>query len=92
MSLPDAEIPTRPADQISGFYAGLNVLAFVVIFFIVPETMRKTLEELDFVFAVPTRKHAAYQLNVWLPWICKRWLLWRRGASLPPLYHDTDEF
>lgn len=75
-----------------GFYAGLNILAFIVIFFIVPETMRKTLEELDFVFAVPTRKHAAYQVKVWLPWFFRRWVLMQRNALLPRLYHDGDSF
>jgi hypothetical protein len=30
-----------------GFYAGLNALAFVMIFFLVPETKQLTLEELD---------------------------------------------
>lgn len=75
-----------------GFYAGLNLLAFFVIFFIVPETMRKTLEELDFVFAVPTRKHAAYQVKVWLPWFFRRWFMWQRSRPLPPLYQDSDAF
>lgn len=30
-----------------GFYAGLNLIAFVMIFFLVPETKQRTLEELD---------------------------------------------
>ncbi|KAI9894236.1 MAG: hypothetical protein M1814_004090 [Vezdaea aestivalis] len=30
-----------------GFYAGLNVLAFIMIFLFVPETKRRTLEDLD---------------------------------------------
>ena len=75
-----------------GFYAGLCMVAVVVIFFIVPETMRKTLEELDFVFAVPTRKHAAYQVRVWLPWFFRRWFLYKRNEPLPALYHDGDSF
>ena len=35
-----------------GLYAGFNVVAFVMIFFLVPETKQRTLEELDYIFAV----------------------------------------
>jgi len=69
------------------FYAGLNMLAFVLIFFLVPETMQRTLEELDFIFGVPTRRHIAYQMRVWLPWWVKRYVFWRKDAKLEPLYH-----
>ena len=69
------------------FYAGLNMFAFVLIFFLVPETMQRTLEELDFIFGVPTRRHMAYQLRVWLPWWVKRYVFWRKSAKLEPLYH-----
>lgn len=44
-----------------GFYAGLNVLALVAIFLFMPETKQRTLEELDYVFGVPTRMHARFQ-------------------------------
>lgn len=55
-----------------GFYAGLNIIAFIMIFFLMPETMQRTLEELDYVFAVPTWKHASYQGGTYLPWFFKR--------------------
>ncbi|KAF7947046.1 uncharacterized protein EAE97_004295 [Botrytis byssoidea] len=42
------------------FYAGFNVVGFFLTLLFVPETKNKTLEELDQVFNVPTRKHAAY--------------------------------
>ncbi|KAM0511454.1 hypothetical protein ACHAPE_009893 [Trichoderma viride] len=69
-----------------GFYAGLNMLAFVVIFFIVPETMKRTLEELDFIFGVPTRRHISYQVGTWLPWFIKKYIFFQRKAKLEPLY------
>ncbi|KAI8193853.1 hypothetical protein KHU50_012227 [Colletotrichum sp. SAR 10_65] len=69
------------------FYAGLNVLAFFVIFFIIPETKQRTLEELDYIFGVPTRRHAAYQVRTWLPWMVKRYLFFQKDAKLEPLYH-----
>jgi len=70
-----------------GFYAGLNVCAFFMIFLFVPETKQRTLEELDYIFAVPSRKFMKYQTGTALPWWCKRWLLFKKGERLPPLYH-----
>ena len=69
-----------------GVYAGFNVVALIMIFFVVPETKQRTLEELDYVFAVPTRKFAKYQVTEALPWFIKRWVLFQRNAKLRPLY------
>lgn len=69
-----------------GLYAGFNAVAFVMIFFWVPETKQRTLEELDWVFAVPVRKFAKYQVGTVLPWWFKRWILWQRDAKCEPLY------
>lgn len=68
------------------FYAALNVTALVLIFLFVPETKQRTLEELDYVFAVPTRTHVRYQVTKALPWWINRYVLRRRGARLQPLY------
>ncbi|KAF6752396.1 sugar transporter [Ephemerocybe angulata] len=70
-----------------GFYAGLNVVAFVLIFFLLPETKQRTLEELDYVFAVPMRKHAKYQVTEFLPYWIRRWVFFQRSAKLKPLYN-----
>ena len=70
-----------------GFYAGLNIVAFVLIFLFLPETKQRSLEELDYVFAVTTRAHAKYQLTQALPWWFKRYILWRKYAVCPELYH-----
>ncbi|MCJ1382156.1 hypothetical protein MMC17_005268 [Xylographa soralifera] len=69
-----------------GFYAALNIIALILIFLFLPETMKRTLEELDYVFAVPTRTHAHYQLTQVLPWWIKRWVLFRKDAVCPELY------
>ncbi|KAI1850572.1 hypothetical protein JX265_004282 [Neoarthrinium moseri] len=74
-----------------GCYAGFNVVAFIMIFFLVPETKQRTLEELDYVFAVPIRKFAQYQLGHALPYWFKRWVLFQRNAKLEPLYHHENE-
>jgi hypothetical protein len=63
------------------------MLAFVIIFFFLPETKQRTLEELDYIFGVPTRRHAAYYSFTWLPWAVKRYVLFQGKASLEPLYH-----
>ncbi|KKY20426.1 putative sugar transporter [Diplodia seriata] len=76
-----------------GFYAALNIVALVLIFLFLPETKQRTLEELDYVFAVPTRTHARYQLFEVLPWWTKRYLLGRKGLPAPELYHfESDEY
>ncbi|EPE34915.1 MFS general substrate transporter [Glarea lozoyensis ATCC 20868] len=72
------------------FYAGTNIVALVMIFLWVPETKQRTLEELDYIFAVPTRVHMRYQITEALPWWFNRWILRKKGAVLRPLYQfDT---
>ncbi|EWC43710.1 hypothetical protein DRE_07462 [Drechslerella stenobrocha 248] len=73
-----------------GFYAALNVIAFVLIFCFLPETKQRTLEELDYVFGVPTHKFTKYQWTKALPWWFKRNILWKRDAELEPLYRPDD--
>ncbi|EKG15547.1 Sugar/inositol transporter [Macrophomina phaseolina MS6] len=55
-----------------GLFAGLNVVAFGMIFLLVPETKQRTLEELDSIFNVPTRTHIRYQITKTLPWLWQR--------------------
>ncbi|KAJ9102052.1 hypothetical protein QFC19_004980 [Naganishia cerealis] len=73
------------------FYAGLNVLAFILIFHLVPETKALTLEELDSVFNVPTATFVKYQYKVALPYWIKRWIFWKRNIKLEPLFAIDDE-
>lgn len=68
-----------------GFYAALNMVAFVMILLWVPETKQRTLEELDYVFAVPTRKHINYQATKAVPFFFKR-VRFNKSAKLEPLY------
>jgi hypothetical protein len=57
-----------------------------MIFLWVPETKQRTLEELDYIFAVPTRTHMHYQLTKALPYFINRWIFRRKGTVLEPLY------
>jgi hypothetical protein len=75
-----------------GFYAGMNFLAFWMIFLWLPETKQRTLEELDYVFAVPTRTHMKYQTGTVAPYWIKTYILRRKGLTEPKLYHfDSDD-
>lgn len=69
-----------------GFYAGLNLLALCMIFLFLPETKQRTLEEMDYIFAVPMRTHAKFKLTKTLPWFIKRWFFFRKGTPKPQLY------
>lgn len=69
-----------------GFYAGLNIVALIMIFLWMPETKQRTLEELDYIFAVPTRTHMKYQVRKNLPWWFKTYVLRRKGLAKPQLY------
>lgn len=58
-----------------------------MIFLWVPETKQRTLEELDYIFAVPTRVHMHYQVFKALPWWTKKYIFRQRNVELEPLYH-----
>lgn len=75
-----------------GFYAGLNAVALFWIFCFMPETKQRSLEELDYVFAVPTRTHAKFQLGEVLPWWVSRHVLMRKGEPEPKLYHFEEDY
>ena len=51
------------------------------------ETKQRTLEELDYVFALKTSTFTKYQFCQALPWWFRRYVLFQKGGSLPPLYH-----
>lgn len=56
-----------------------------MIFLWVPETKQRTLEELDYIFAVPTRMHMHYQVFKVIPWWVRRYIF-RQNVQLEPLY------
>ncbi|KAF2852082.1 D-xylose-proton symporter [Plenodomus tracheiphilus IPT5] len=74
-----------------GFYAGLNIIALIMIFLWMPETKQRTLEELDYVFGVPTTRHMKYQAGENLPWWFKTYVLRKKGLSKPQLYKFGDQ-
>jgi hypothetical protein len=68
------------------------VLGFCLIFLFLPETKQRTLEELDYVFAVPVGTFIKYQFTKAVPYWIKRWVFFRKSAKLEPLYSfESDE-
>lgn len=71
-------------------YAALNVVALILVFLFVPETRLKTLDELDGVFSVGTRRFIRYQVTEYLPWWTRRYVLRHEKAELLPLEVDSE--
>jgi len=74
-----------------GFYAGLNLIAWFMIFCFVRETKQLTLEELDQVFSVPTKQFIHYELTVWLPWFIRRYVLFQKIPRPPQIIEHTEK-
>jgi len=72
------------------FYAGLNLVAWFMIFCFVRETKQLTLEELDQVFSVPTSSYLKYEMKTWLPWFVKRYILFQKVERPPPIIEKED--
>ncbi|CAJ2512917.1 Uu.00g010360.m01.CDS01 [Anthostomella pinea] len=51
----------------------------------VPDVSNRTLEELDYVLAIPTGKHMKYHMTKSLPFFFKRWVCFNKNAQLKPL-------
>jgi MFS family permease len=67
-------------------FAGLNLVAFVLVYLLVPETRMRTLEELQYTFDIPTRLHVAYRAGYIRRHVRKNW--WRyitRKEIEPPI-------
>ncbi|MCJ1381085.1 hypothetical protein MMC17_004194 [Xylographa soralifera] len=70
--------------------SGLNMIAFIMIFFFVRETRKKTLEDLDGVFKIPLLQFASHQVKKTLPYWWKRYVRLERGVRVEPLYEEID--
>ncbi|KZL78704.1 sugar transporter [Colletotrichum tofieldiae] len=68
-------------------FAGLNILALVMAFLLLEETKRRSLEDLDLVFAVSKRTFVRHQVFEYLPWFFKRYFLGKKKPK-PSLYID----
>lgn len=69
----------------------MNLIALAMIFLWLPETKQRSLEELDYVFGVPTRTHMKFQYGKALPWWVRKYILRRKGEPSPELYKFEHE-
>lgn len=65
-------------------FSGLNLAAFVLVFFLVEETKDFSLEDLSMVFAVPKRKFVRFQLG-YLTYLWRKYAL-RSKEDEPEFY------
>ncbi|KAF4119391.1 Sugar (and other) transporter [Geosmithia morbida] len=68
-----------------GFYAGLNLIAWFMIFCFVRETKQLTLEELDQVFSIPTKEYIHHELTEEVPYFFNRTILRRKVPKPVPI-------
>ncbi|CAN6595270.1 myo-inositol transporter 1 [Trichomonascus vanleenenianus] len=69
-----------------GYYAGWNIIGFVLVFCLVPETKGKTLEDLDITFNTKTSTFIGYQIKH-IPYNIRKHILLRKGLDREDLYN-----
>lgn len=65
-------------------FAGLNLVAFVLVYLFVPETRMRTLEELQYTFDLPTRWHIAYRVVYMRKHVSENWRKYLTGKEVEP--------
>lgn len=65
-------------------FAGLNLVAFVFVYLFVPETRRRTLEELQYTFDLPTRLHVEYRAVYVRKYFFKNFWNFVKGKKVRP--------
>jgi len=85
LTFPSMLIAFKPQGAF-GWYAAWNAIGFILVLLFLPETKSLSLEELDQVFSVPTRKHATYQLRSLIINL-RRWIFRSKVPKPEPLYH-----
>lgn len=75
-----------------GLFAGLDALAAIFVWLLVPGTVQvTTLEEMNYIFGVPTIRHVEYQTTKVLPSMIRRCIPGKDVDLLPPLYIWNNE-
>jgi hypothetical protein len=65
-------------------YRGLDSLAIILVWLLVPGTREvTTLEEMNYIFGVPMLRHIQYQLMEVLPWLTMKYIPWWITKYLP---------
>ncbi|KAF4946659.1 hypothetical protein FGADI_11007 [Fusarium gaditjirri] len=71
-----------------GVFSVLNVIAFILVLFLIEETSSRSLEDLKKVY-----ERSKIQLVMWvwheqLPYFSRKWILWRRNVEDPEPYES----
>ncbi|KAG8533920.1 uncharacterized protein KY384_001661 [Bacidia gigantensis] len=71
-----------------GLFAGLDAFAFILVWLFVPGTERQisTMEDMNYVFGVSTKRHVRYQIKEVAPWYYKRHVRRFNVADMDSLY------
>lgn len=67
-----------------GWYAAWNLVGWLGVLLLLPETKSRSLEELDAVFSVSTRRQVAHGLRE-VPYFFNKYILRRKDVYLAPL-------
>jgi hypothetical protein len=69
-----------------GVFSVLNIVALVLVLFLIEETSSRSLEDLEMVYARPKSQLVMYVWKVQLPYFVQRWILWRAHVEEPVPY------
>jgi hypothetical protein len=72
------------------WYGAWCVVGWWIILLFVPETKDLSLEQLDQVFSIPTKEHAAHGMSQ-ISYVTRRFLLRKRNVRRPVLIRKEDE-
>lgn len=64
-------------------FAGLNIVAFFMVYLFVPETRMRTLEELQYTFDLPIRWHVNYRVTYIQEHVRKYWWSYLTHKEIP---------
>ncbi|ENH67113.1 Putative metabolite transport protein ywtG [Fusarium oxysporum f. sp. cubense race 1] len=69
-----------------GVFSVLNVIAFILVLFLIEETSSRSLEDLETVYERPKIQLVMWVWHEQLPYFVHKWVLWRRNVEEPVPY------
>ncbi|KAI1019300.1 hypothetical protein LB503_009204 [Fusarium chuoi] len=74
-----------------GVFSVLNVIAFILVLFLIEETSSRSLEDLEKVYERPKIHLMMWVWYEQLPYFKQKWILWRRDVEEPMPYDSYCE-
>ncbi|KAF5538019.1 myo-inositol transport ITR1 [Fusarium phyllophilum] len=74
-----------------GVFSVLNVIAFILVLFLIEETSSRSLEDLEKVYERPKTELVMWVWHKQLPYFVQKWILWRRNVEEPVPYDSYGE-